>query len=303
MRSVTYFLFSLFFLLFFAGFSLASPVVVTDITVTDVTPNSFSVLWNGDQDAIPSLRIYRDANGTQEITEQVIVSPLPLKGARNSIREHARENGVLLAQVSDLAPATTYYFQTITIAGSSGEITLSPATSPFSSVTTQDNSVRTNIPNATEYLFTNDTILINTPLEDGSNASEGTIVAIQVEGSDYPVTGMVGDGVPVPFAAMDSANVFDATEHINMPLQGGEEVTVTRFLGINGTESFRSYLLPPRQLAQQRGTVGLHEVVRILQITTSQPDISLDMDYDINEDGRIGMEETLYFLQIMADLR
>ncbi len=302
MRSVKYFLFALFFLLFSVSSVQASPVIITDITVTDVTPNSFSVLWNGDQAAIPDLRVYSDADGIQEITEQLTVTSHPLKGKHSSAREHARENGVLQVQVSGLDPAIIYYFQTVTIAAATGEITLEPATPQLPSVTTQDISVRTNIPDTEEYFFTNDTILIDTPLANGNDASEGTIVAIQVEGSDYPVTGMVGDGVTVPFAAIDGANVFDAATYMNMVLSGGEQVTVTRFLGINGTETFTSYLLPPRQLAQQRGTVGLHEVVRVLQITTGLPDVSLDMDYDINVDGRIGMEETVYFLQIMTGL-
>ncbi len=303
MRPVKYFLFSLLFLLFSVCLVQASPVVVSDTIVSDVTPNSFSVLWNGDQAAIPDLLVFTDANGTQNINSQLEITPCPLKGSHSSIKESSRDNGVLLIRAAGLSPATTYYYQTVTIAALTGEVTLTPTAAPFPSVTTQDNSVRTNIPDATEYLFTNDTILINTPLEDGTDAGEGTVVSILVSGSNYPVTGIVGDGVTIPFAAMDGANIFDATAHINMPLHGGEEATVTRYLGVDGIETFRSYLLPPRQLAQQRGVVGLHEVMRVLQITTAQPDISLDPDYDINDDGMIGMEETLYFLQIMADLR
>ncbi len=303
MRHVTHFLYALIFLLCAVHSVQASPVIVANVTVTDVTPSSFSVLWNGDQPAIPSVRIYSDADGNQEITGGLQITPHPLKGKHSSVREHARENGVLQIQVSGLAPLTTYYFQTVTISAASGEITLEPAIPQFTPVVTQDISVRTNIPESTEYFFTNDTILISAPLEDGSAASEGTIVAIQVEGSDYPVSGMVGDGVTTPFAAMDGANVFDAQTHVNMPLNGGEQVSITRFLGINGTETFSSYLLPPRQLAQQRGTVSLYEVVRVLQITTGQPDVSLDMDYDINEDSRIGMAETLYFLQVISGLQ
>lgn len=302
MRPVKHFLFSLFFLLFAVCSVQASPVIVTDITVTDVTPSSFSVLWNGDQSAIPSIRIFSDADGSQEITGGLLITSHPLKGKHSSVREHARDNGALQVQVSGLTPLTTYYFQTVTISAASGEITLEPTVPQFSSVATQDISVRTNIPDSTEYFFTNDTILISTPLGDGSDASEGTIVAILVEGSDYPVSGLVGDGVTVPYAAMDGANVFDAQSHVNMPLNGGEQVSVTRFLGINGTETFSSYLLPPRQLAQQRGTVSLYEVVRVLQITTGQPDVSLDMDYDINEDNRIGIAESLYFLQVISGL-
>jgi hypothetical protein len=303
MRPGHYFLFSLVLLLSFVGQARAVPTNISAVTVTDVTPNSFAVVWNGDQASLPSLRVYTDENGTQEITEQLTITAYPLKGTHTSVREAARDNGVLLARASGLAPAVTYYFQTVTFAADSGEITLWPQAAPFSPVTTQDNSVRTTTRTAGETLFTNDTILINTPLEDGSLPAVGTIVSLQVAGSSYPVTGIVGDGVTVPFAAMDSGNVFDAVEHLNMPLSGGEEATVTRFLGVNGTETFRSYLLPPRQLAEQRGSVGLYEVVRILQITTGQPDVSLDLDYDINNDDRLGMEESVYFLQIMADLR
>ena len=303
MRSTSHLLFLVFFLLFSICQVQAAPVTVSDTTVTDVTPSSFSVLWNGDQAAIPDLRIFADANGSQELTGQITVTAYPLKGTHTSTQEGARDNGVLIIRAANLSPATSYYYQTTTISAATGEITLTPAAAPFPSVTTQDNSVRTDIPDATEYLFTNDTILINTPLEDGSDPAEGTVVTVLLTGSNYPVSGIVGDGVSLPFAAMDGANIYDASQHINMPLHGGEEVTVTRFLGTNGTETFRSYLLPPRQLAQQRGLVGLHEVMRVLQITSAQPDKTLDLDYDINNDGMIGVEETLYFLQIMADLR
>ncbi len=301
MRSVTYLLFSLLFLLFSVCQVQASPVVVSNTTVTDVTPSSFSVLWNGDQAAIPDLRVFTDVDGTQEISNQLNITAYPLKGSHISIIESSRDNGVLLIQAAGLSPATTYYYQTVTIVALTGEITLTPATLPLPSVTTQDNSVRTNIPDTTEYLFANDTILINTPQENGNDAAEGTVVSVLITGSNYPVTGMVGDGVTVPYAAMDTANVFDAVSHLNMPLSGGEQVTVTRYLGVNGTETFTSYLLPPRQLAELRGTVGLHEVVTVLQITTGKSDVSLDMDYDINGDSRIGMEESVYFLQVMAD--
>lgn len=49
---------------------------------------------------------------------------------------------------------------------------------------------------------------------------------------------------------MDLNNIFSAETHQNLPLSGGEKLTVTRFMGIHGMETQQYYVPDNTQLAE-----------------------------------------------------
>ena len=66
-------------LLLIAGRVWALPPQVQDVTVTVVTPASVSVIWASDQPSTCQLMVFADANGTQDITGSLKITPHPTR--------------------------------------------------------------------------------------------------------------------------------------------------------------------------------------------------------------------------------
>jgi hypothetical protein len=146
-------------------------------------------------------------------------------------------------RVSGLSPDTDYYFQTVTTSKSPVEQTLFPATAPMLHVITASAIAKSTVIGSQEIPFSNDLIVFDCDIA-------GALLIADVTGSDHPVTGFAGDGVTSPHAYVDLNNTFSFEE--NMPLKGGESVTLTKFKGTQGIESDDYYLPENDQLAQMK---------------------------------------------------
>jgi hypothetical protein len=187
----------------------------TRLHVTDVTTRSFSLVWFADRSATCSAKVYADPEGQVSITGLNITS--------DSVNHPpAEQNGVMKVDVSGLAPGTTYYFQIVTI---SDEGTLiEPAGGELPSVRTEGSSK----------LVNNDVLAHRILMSDGITPAVGSLLLVEVEGADYPVTGWVDEGVAAPWALVDLNNVYSETEHTNLELLGGEAITIESIGGLMG---------------------------------------------------------------------
>src|SRR6266498_4062443 len=50
----------------------------SSVRITDVTPSSFSVVWMTDVAADPSVEVYSDSEMTDQITDSVAITPMPV---------------------------------------------------------------------------------------------------------------------------------------------------------------------------------------------------------------------------------
>ena len=229
---------------------------VDNVMITDVTPRSFSVIWASSEASDPVFLVYNDAAGTIPTVDAVITLQ-PVENSSDPIGDMAEENGVLKARVTGLLSDTAYYFQTVTTSKSTTDVTYYPATTPLASVTTESMVTRTKMCGNVEIPFTNDLIVTECYLPDGSTPAQGTLLVVEVEGCGYPLSRFVGDGVAVPEAYVDLNNLFGYQSYQTQPLYGGQIVTLTKFMGIHGMEAMEHYVPMNRQLAAMKSPLSI----------------------------------------------
>nr|WP_319396085.1 hypothetical protein [uncultured Desulfobacter sp.] len=253
-----------------ADWAVADIPIISDIMVTDVTPSSFSVIWCASEPSTADLNIYIDENALFPAINAVTF-PHPLGNKSASIQNAAEDNGVMKVMVTGLLPDTTYYFQTVTVSKTSGDIAHFPETTPLSSATTETKVVRSKVVAAEETTFSNDMILYDCYLPDNTTPADGTLLVVSVEGGHHAITRFVGDDVPAPYGYVDLNNLFDHITHENLPLNGGEILSLTQYMGIWG--SVTEYFQVPEN-------INLPELVFPDTLTTLLGDYNRDEDVD-----------------------
>ncbi len=294
----------LFVLLFPLSPVWASPPTVMDITVTDVTPVSFSVIWNTDQASTCSLTVFNDENGVSDISSTVTITPHPTRNNNSSVVAAAQNRGVMKVRITGLFPATTYYFRTSTITVSSAEESIYPQTAPYLAVTTAAISGKTAGDTENERPFTNDLISMNVYESDGTTPAQGALVLGVVEGGRYPVSSFVGDEFPSPQAALDLNNIYTDTVNKNIFINGGETITLSSYYGIEGVETTVWVVPANHTKLVSRSPVGLADVMLIVKAMNT-PDGGPDLSHiaDINDDNRIGLQESVNIMEKLSQVR
>jgi hypothetical protein len=181
--------------------------LVSHVTVTDVTPKSFSVVWASSEASTPDLQIYADPEG-QVLATGVVIRPQPIRGSDNTIGILAEDNGVMKVMVSNLMLDTTYYFRTVTTSKSTSDVTYQPDNTPLPSCTTETRVIRTRSCAEDKTYFSNDLVIFESYLPGSSTPAAGTLVLAEVEGCSYPLSSFVGDGVAAPMTIIDLNNLF-----------------------------------------------------------------------------------------------
>lgn len=205
---------------------------VNHIMVTDVTTVSFSVIWATSEASTASLEVFEDEAGTIPVT--AAIEPHPVESGDATIAAAAQNNGVMKVRVTGLEAGTIYYFQTISTSISTNDTAYYPGSAPFRSVQTELETVRTYTSGADVLPFSNDVIIKDCYLEDGTTPAEGSLLIATVKGANHPVTAFVGDGVAPPAALIDLNNVFSRDFSENLDLQSGENLTLVNFRGMSG---------------------------------------------------------------------
>ncbi|RMG89170.1 MAG: tandem-95 repeat protein, partial [Candidatus Dadabacteria bacterium] len=179
------------------------------VRTADVTPSAFSVLVWAPGTAAFRLEVFRDPDGTVEVTGDLRMRPYPLRGAdpaasnpyegrqaARRFRDAALAQGLAWLEVTGCTPATTYYYRLV-LTDDVGATTVWPETG-LEPVTT-----------ASETAFVAEARQALVTLEGTGGAdTTGWIVFAASAENPYPVAGAVGGGAPVDSAHVNLANLF-----------------------------------------------------------------------------------------------
>jgi len=187
--------------------ALAVPETVS-VRITDVTPSSFAVVWLTDVAAEPTVQVFSDSAASREITDTVRIAAMP--DASAAVATAARAKGIMKVRVSGLAAGTTYYVRTVTVdPGNTSSVGYSAHQAvPLASVvapyrTDQTGSLR---PCAND--LASFPVYIR-PADTSELPGLGDLLLLETEGSPFPVSAFVGQGIAAPEGLLDLNNLFD----------------------------------------------------------------------------------------------
>ena len=304
-----------------------SAIVIQDVTPVDVTPSGFSIIWQSSEPAVPGIAIYSDAGGTNEITNELEITPFPLYGGdpentdeyqndleMDNIRNLAITHGLTKIGIHGCLPDTTYYYR-VYAKGTGNEVASWPADG-LASVTTM-----------VENAFVNDSrqILLTLTSNEGVLNAKGLIVIASTGMTLYPISTIVGDGTGTNQAFLNIANLFGqdgrnwtptGTMEVSLeviglctdPIQSTSSVEFTDDFHVSTVHGVEITVVDLPEMGDLDGdcNVDLYDAIIALQILSkirpSSPINTIDVA-DINGDGRIGIEEAIYALQNAADAR
>jgi hypothetical protein len=236
---------SIYNILFALGLSISvcagsrASLVEDSLTVTDVTPVQFCVVWTTSEPATGWVDVFFDPNYTEAPDYQVDLNKLvPFEDAKVKFEslDHppAADNGVMKVKVTGLQPGTNYYFQ----AKDDKTDYSYPSTPPFIKVRTERESIPVR----------NDVIAMKVTVGEEKPALGMVVVASIVDNasnplSSYPVTGWVGHGVADQYVLIDTNNFY--YEGKNIEVTGGEQIRLKLVGGLKGSVETQDFLPDP----------------------------------------------------------
>lgn len=273
---ITQFIFCVFALPAFAVPETAS------VRVSDVTTSSFSLVWITDIPADPSVEVYSDNSMQQRITEGVLITSMPAGSSK--VAQAARARGIMKVRVSGAQPATTYYVRTVTRDSRNPD---NVSYSPVQQATTASNVVLYRNVNNSPQAFANDLVAFPVYIQPSDASPEpglGDLILVEEQGTAYPVTAFVGDGVVSPEGVLDLNNLFGA-DGTNVNIFGSEKMTVRIYRA--GTLSTLTHY---RKAPQNTSTISVAGLLK-------------GFFADINLDGKIDDQDFLLFKAQYRSLR
>jgi len=267
---------------------------VSEVTVTDVTPVSFSVVWVVSEPSNVSVNVFHAPECTNPVSG-ILVSALSVDST-----------GVSKATVTGLIPATAYCYQTVTTSKSTPDTTLSPATPQ--QFRTESEIVRTYMQGTDILPFGND--LIHHPgYRFDQTSGTGDILLVSIAGSSTPLSAWLGEGITVPDALIDLNNVFGASTRENMNLIGEERMKLLEVRGADGCTLDRWRKVPiDYGLVEVKNPgacfmgddLDCNDTVNILDIlrdiggfNTSVGTFCFNSDLDVNGNGAVNILDIL----------
>ncbi|HSH09481.1 MAG TPA: hypothetical protein VK995_03780 [Oceanipulchritudo sp.] len=233
------------FLLSAGAMAMAQTVEISRQEIGNVSPFSFSVVWQVSETSTPAVEIYSDSEGTVDVSGQVAVEYYPLhlgdrtvssdylgRMDRLALQARLRERNLVLVRFTQLEPATTYYVRPKALDGSGTDLT-SNGPLPLLEVTT-----------ALENAFVEESrqlvLDFSTPDPDASN---GAVARIVSPGLLYPLFSVIGDGSQVGEAFFNLDNLLDAAGLTN--LNPSEPLNLEiNLMGAGVLDGFMQYEVP-----------------------------------------------------------
>jgi hypothetical protein len=206
---------------------------ITNVTVANVTPSSFTVVAN--IDGLLSIDVFANSSGTSNLAGIVGVEFDPVhtgnagliaeherRAHRGLLRSRARPLGLGHIRVSRLAPDTTYYFRLTTRLGNNATNVYPSA--GFASVKT-----------ALETSFVRDAqqLVIDVPGLD----NDGRIVTLTHSNAAFALAAVVGDGAGTNQVVFNTADLLALGGQTNFNASGSQEFLAE----LRGPESARTF--------------------------------------------------------------
>lgn len=199
--------------------------------VGNVTTTRASVCWEATETAEPRLRVFRDATGTDEITEAVAIEFQSLRSGRREVastpqhRERTRtiqgamENRLVhLARISGLQPDTDYWVE-------AGVSPPGGGTGDVSSLLPLRTAQRASL------ILESRQLIIDF---SGVGDLTGTVVSLANPGSPYPLFAVVGDVVAGSRVYFDLTHFLDGAGETQLAPASGSHLGLT--VGLKGGE-------------------------------------------------------------------
>jgi hypothetical protein len=189
--------------------SAAAATAVTNVTLANVTPASFSVVWRAPS-STPSLAVFADPAGTIDLTGQFAIALHPLEAGspqaltdydqrqvQSALRQQTRRHNLAQVRVGGCQPGATYYFRAIA-AFADGSSQVYPETGPLPGVT---------LPRASGFVVHSQQLLLDVPGLD----TFGRIVLLSHPDAAYALAGVVGDGTQTNQVFFNLSDLFALT--------------------------------------------------------------------------------------------
>ncbi len=204
--------------------------VISEVSVTDVTPVSFSVVWLISESSNTTLDVLNYpgcTNAAGGITVNIVSNT---------------STGINKATVTGLTASTAYCYQLTAISQSTLDSAVYPASPALVNTETEISRVYTS--NGSLLPFANDIVYYPSFMPDLVTNADGALLIFSVTGGSSPVSAFVGDGIASPLGLADMNNLFNSTGHSTLNLSGGEVLTIREVRGNLGGTLFHYRFVP-----------------------------------------------------------
>ncbi len=232
----------------------ALPPKVQSITLTDVTPRGFSVVWLATPESSPGLRVFEAPGCDVQVAASVEAWPTVAGGS--GVAAAAAGRGVMKARVIGLASDTEYCFQTVTTA-TGGDTTVAPLEPGRARTARGPLKGREEAGQAGLAPVANDLVRFAVTLSPGSFPSSGLLLLARVEGASAPISAFIGDGIdddanpqtPTTLVLLDLNNLYAGLSAQTLDLlgDGSEGMTFLELGGPAGVAPVHARVVPADQ--------------------------------------------------------
>jgi hypothetical protein len=216
----------------------ASGVTITNVSVVNVTPSGFDVVWRVES-STPSIAIFADAGGVTNLAHQVGIEAYPLhtgspqlaagydrRLGQEATRQKTRNFGLVMMRVNGCRPGRTYYYR-LTSTPSPGTPAVYPASGPLPSVT---------LPGENTFVVNDQSLILEVPALD----AEGRILLLTHSNAPVALAAVVGDGARTNQVFFHLNDLFALAGGGNFGALGAQEFSVT-VLGASQADIFQKF--------------------------------------------------------------
>lgn len=224
----------------FCARPIAAQVVITNVSVVNVTLSTFSVVWAGSASVSPSISIFSDAGGTSNLTTQLGIQWYPLNAGdptitnsyyrrqnQTALQQATASQGLVQVRVLGCAPNTTYYYK-LQVTSTNGQTNIWPTSGPLPSVTTALEN---------DFVVESQQVILTIP---GLNPAGGIVI---LSNSNTPslLAGVVGDGVASNEVFFSVSDLLAANGQTNYLPQAGAQHFTAEILNASSRPTARTF--------------------------------------------------------------
>ena len=220
-------------------YQASAALVLTNISVVNVTPGSFSIV--GSASVAPTISVFADSGGASNLAGQVGIEFYPLYTGdprltnsydrrlnQATLRQKTANQGLVQIRVSDCSPGTTYYYR-LQVTNNSGQQVVWPASGLLPGVTTaRENS----------FVIQSRQLVLDLPGVDPS----GAIITLSNKNTGSLLASVAGDGVLSNQVYFSVNDLIAASGDTNfLPL--GNQDFIAEVLGSSTSTILQTYTL------------------------------------------------------------
>lgn len=268
----------------------AQAAAITNLSIVNVTPTSFSVLWRMGNSA-PSVQLFADPNGATNLSGRFSQEVLPVhtgnptapnayerRKSQSLIRDKARELGFNVVRVTGLKAGATYYYRAIsTFAASTATY---PESGPLPAIST---------PAENTFVLDDQQLVVEVPGLD----TMGQVVTLTHTNAAHPIAAFVGDGVGTNQVFFNVNDLFALAggggnlaplgmQYFTTKVYGpGQSETVAQFT-LTFTTNFSVGAATQQSLGTEFLAITLGSTVMLMGQTSSVP-VTLNSSVGVND--------------------